>query len=233
MTARWPDKTLISNEKIKAGDLIVGLTSFGLSNYETSYNSGIGSNGLTSARHDVLDKYYATKYPETYEPSLDEKVIYIGTHKLTDSISISSKFYNGSETIGSLLLSPTRTYAPFLKMLLEEQFQNVHGLIHCSGGGQTKCMKYLHKNFRIIKDNLFEAPEIFKIIQQSSGSDNSEMYQVFNMGHRLEVFTDEQSADAIIKLAASFNIDAQVVGRVEEYEKKELILQVGNEKIVY
>ena len=230
MTARWPKKKLITNEKLQAGNVIVGISSSGKATYESVYNSGIGSNGLTSARHDVLDKSYATAFRESYDNSLNEEVVYIGQHKLTDAINIDGY---PSATVGNLLLSATRTYAPFMKVLLEEHFDQVTGLIHCSGGGQTKCMKYLPGNFRVIKDNLFEPPVIFKIIQQASGSDNREMYQVFNMGHRLEIFTDETAAKEIICLSRSFSMDAQVVGRVEVHHKKELVLKVGGEEIVY
>jgi phosphoribosylformylglycinamidine cyclo-ligase len=233
MTARWKKEKLVTNEKIKAGDVIVGLASSGQAIYEKSYNSGIGSNGLTSARHDVLDKSYANAFPETFEPSLDNNVVYIGSKKMRDNISFKYVEKTVSTSIGALLLSPTRTYAPFVRQLLDQDFESIHGMIHCSGGGQTKCLKYLHSNFKIVKDNLFTPPEIFRIIQQSSGADNREMYQVFNMGHRLEVFTDEASADAIIKLANSFDIEAQVVGRVEGAERKQLVLISDDEEITY
>ena len=201
MAARWQKNKLITNEKIKAGDVIVGLASYGQSTYETEYNSGIGSNGLTSARHDVLHKTYGARFHESYDNSLDEHVVYIGPHKMTDEIVVGD---NQSTTIGQLLLSPTRTYAPVMKVLLEEHFDKIHGLIHCSGGGQTKCMKYLHDNFKIIKDNLFEPPIIFQLIQQASKSDNREMYQVFNMGHRLEIFTHENDAESIVAVSKQF-----------------------------
>ncbi|MEO5996030.1 MAG: AIR synthase related protein [Chitinophagaceae bacterium] len=230
MTARWPKNKLITNEKIEVGNVILGISSSGKSTYESVYNSGIGSNGLTSARHDVLDKSYAAAFRESYDNSLKEEVVYIGAHKLTDTINIDGY---PPATIGNLLLSATRTYAPFMKVLLEEHFDQVTGLIHCSGGGQTKCMKYLPGNFRIIKDNLFEPPVIFRIIQQASGSDNREMYQVFNMGHRLEIFTEVDAAEEIIALSKSFNMDAQIIGRVEAYHKKELVLKQGGEEIVY
>ena len=225
MTSRWPKEKIISNEKIKAGDVIVGLASYGRSNYETEYNSGIGSNGLTSARHDVLGKSYATEFKESYENSLVDEVVYIGKYKLTDAVE------NG--TIGQILLSPTRTYAPVLKKLLQENFEKIHGLIHCSGGGQTKCMKYLPGNFRIVKDNLFEAPEIFRIIKDCSGSTLKEMYEVFNMGCRLEIYCDAADAQIMIDTAKSFNIDAQVIGRVEAAEKKELQIIVGSATMIY
>lgn len=229
MTARWPKSKLITNDKIKPGDVIVGLSSSGQSNYENEYNSGIGSNGLTSARHDVLNKSYANTYPQTFEPYLNENVVYIGKHGLKDTIEV-----DGFKTnIGKLILSPTRTYAPVLKKLLEENFDAVHGLIHCSGGGQTKCMKYLPAPMRVVKDNLFEPPVIFNIIQQASRASYNEMYQVFNMGHRLEVFTSEDKAKDIISLSAQFGIEAKVVGRVEASDKKELILKGTFGEIVY
>jgi phosphoribosylformylglycinamidine cyclo-ligase len=227
MTARWPKNRLVTNEKIQAGDVIVGFSSAGQTVYETEYNSGIGSNGLTSARHDVLSKFYAKEYKESYENSLADEVVYIGPHRMTDTV--------GSEKhmVGKLLLSPTRTYAPLLKVLFENYFETIHGLIHCSGGGQTKCMKYLPGNFRVVKDNLFEPPIIFQLIQQASGSNNREMFQVFNMGHRLEAFTDEASAALMIDAARKLGIPAQIVGRVEASDKKELVLQAGGEQIVY
>jgi len=231
MTARCPKNKLITNDKIKAGNVIVGFASYGQAVYESAYNSGLGSNGLTSARHDVLDKYYAEKYPETFEPTLGNEVVYIGKNKITDIVKPGNN--EPETTIGKLLLSPTRTYAPLMKVLLENYFDKIDGVIHCSGGGQTKCMKYLPQPLRIIKDNLFPAPYIFKLIQQNSGADDREMYQVFNMGHRLEIFTDADSAQKMIEVAAQLNIDARVVGRVEASEKKELYLQVNNQKIIY
>ncbi len=222
MTCRFPKNKVISNDKIQPGDVIVGLASFGQSTYEDEYNSGIGSNGLTSARHDVLSKYYAENFKESYNNSLDEDVVYIGKNKLTDPVSVTSKNTLFTTTIGKLILSPTRTYAPVMKELLENHFEKIHGLIHCSGGGQTKCMKYLPGNFRIIKDNLFEAPEIFKIIQESSGSNHKEMYEVFNMGCRLEIYCSAEDADNFIAVANTFNVGAQVIGRVEANDKKEL-----------
>ncbi len=229
MTARWQKQKLITNEKIKDGNVIVGLASYGQSSYETQYNSGIGSNGLTSARHDVLHKTYGARFHESYDTSLDDHVVYIGPHRMTDEITVDSR----QLTVGSLLLSPTRTYAPLMKILLEEHFDKIDGLIHCSGGGQTKCMKYLPGNFKIIKDNLFEPPVIFQLIQQSSHTHNREMYQVFNMGHRLEIFTHEKNAESIIAVSKQFNIDAKIIGRVEASDKKELILKVGDEEIIY
>ena len=222
MTARWPKAKLITNEKIAAGQVIVGFSSYGQASYETAYNSGLGSNGLTSARHDVLEHSYAKKYPETFEPSLKEEVVYIGKNKMTDTLDIPGF---GAVSIGKLLLSPTRTYAPLVKAILDKHFEAVKGMIHCSGGGQTKCMKYLPGPMRIVKDNFLEVPPIFNLIQENSGANAKEMYQVFNMGHRLEIFTDEKSAMDLIALAKTFHIEAQIIGRVEASTEKELILK--------
>lgn len=232
MMARWPKNKIITNEKIKPGNVIVGFASNGQASYEDAYNSGIASNGLTSARHDVLHKYYAEKYPETFEPSLNDEVVYIGKNKLEENVP-SQISTSGTTTVGQLLLSPTRTYAPLMKVLLEKYFDQIDGVIHCSGGGQTKCMKYLPQPLKIIKDNLFEAPEIFKIIQQNSNADDKEMYQVFNMGHRLEIFTDTNTATTLIEEAKQFNIEARIVGRVEASAKKELELHVNGGVITY
>lgn len=223
MTARWPKAKLITNEKIKAGDVIVGLAGFGQANYETAYNSGLASNGLTSARHDVLHKTYGARFPESYDTSLDENVVYIGPHRMTDEVEDGGQKYEA----GKLLLSPTRTFAPVMKQLLENHFEAIHGLIHCSGGGQTKCLKYVPGNVRIIKDNLFEPPVIFKLIQEASKSDDREMYQVFNMGTRLEIYTTEGDAAKIIEVSKSFGVEAQVIGRVEAGEKKELVIKTA------
>lgn len=233
MSARWPKERIVTNEKIKPGNIIVGLASFGKSTYETDYNSGIGSNGLTSARHDVLHKYYAENYPETFEPSLSEEVVYIGKHRMTDAIDIRFKNETFRTDIGKLILSPTRTFAPVVKQLLEQQFDSVEGLVHCSGGGQTKCMKYVPENVKVIKDHLFTPPEIFNTIQQASGSDEKEMYQVFNMGCRLEIYTNEKNADQVISIANDFGIDAQVIGRVEASDKKELEINLLGNRISY
>jgi len=232
MTARWPKAKLITNDKIAAGQVIVGFSSYGQASYETAYNSGLGSNGLTSARHDVLAHSYAKKYPETFEPSLKEEVVYIGKNKMTDTLDIPGF---GAISIGKLLLSPTRTYAPLVKAILDKHFEAVKGMIHCSGGGQTKCMKYLPGPMRIVKDNFLEVPPIFNLIQENSGANAKEMYQVFNMGHRLEIFTDEASAAALIALAKTFNIESQIIGRVEACSQKELILKgsFGTESFSY
>ena len=232
MTARWPKSKLITNDKIAAGQVIVGFSSYGQASYESSYNSGLGSNGLTSARHDVLEHSYAKKYPETFEPSLNEEVVYIGKNKMTDTVAIPGF---GNISIGKLLLSPTRTYAPLVKAILDKHFDAVMGMIHCSGGGQTKCMKYLPGPMRIVKDNFLEVPPIFNLIQENSGANAKEMYQVFNMGHRLEIFTNEETAAALIALAKTFNIEAQIIGKVEASTQKELILKgsFGTESFSY
>jgi len=234
MMARWKKDRIITNEKIAAGNVIVGFASHGRASYENEYNSGIGSNGLTSARHDVLSKYYASTYPETFEPSLNNEVVYIGKYKLSDEPpNTQYPIPNTQLNIGKLLLSPTRTYAPLMKVLLENHFENMYGVIHCSGGGQTKCIKYLPGPLKIVKDNLFTPPEIFRIIQENSGADDREMYQVFNMGHRLEIFTDEKAAPQLIAEAARFNIDAQVIGHAETSNRKALDLHVNNAVISF
>ncbi len=232
MMARWEKDKIITNEKINAGNVIVGLASYGKANYEDEYNSGIGSNGLTSARHDVLQKYYAETYSETFEPSLSSDVVYIGKNKLNEEM-VSTQQDDAKHEIGKLLLSPTRTYSPLMKVLLENYFEKINGVIHCSGGGQTKCLKYLPRPLKIIKNNLFSPPEIFQIIQQNSGADDKEMYQVFNMGHRLEIFTDEATAAKMISTASTFSIEAKVIGHVEQSDKKELQLKVKNTLITY
>jgi phosphoribosylformylglycinamidine cyclo-ligase len=230
MTARWPKSKLITNEKIVPGDVIVGLAGFGKARYETEYNSGIGSNGLTSARHDILDRSYGTSFPETHDPMLDEDVLYIGKHQLDDEITV--KGYP-SIVIGKLLLSPTRTFAPVMKELLENHFDAIHGLVHCSGGGQTKCLKYVSGNLRIIKDNLFEPPVIFRLIQEASKADDREMYQVFNMGTRMEIYTAEKNADMIINVAKGFNVEAKIIGRIEFYNKKELVITTVKGNLIF
>jgi phosphoribosylformylglycinamidine cyclo-ligase len=228
MTARWPKDKLITNEKIKPGDVIVGLAGFGQCNYEKDYNSGIASNGLTSARHDLLNKFYATEYKETYDNLLADEVSYIGPYRLTDEIAIDNL---QSRNVGQLLLSPTRTFAPIIKEILTKHFDAVNGLIHCSGGGQTKCLKYIPDNVSIVKDNLFEPPVIFQLIQQARGADDKEMYQVFNMGTRLEIYTNEKDADKLIGIAKSYGVEAKVIGRVGESQKRELIILTANNEL--
>lgn len=224
MMARWAKEKLITNKKISPGDVIVGLASYGKASYENEYNSGIASNGLTSARHDLLQKTYGARFHESYDTSLDEHVVYIGPYLVTDEVAVADQKYE----VGKLLLSPTRTFAPVLKEVLENNFAAIHGLIHCSGGGQTKCMKYMANNVRIVKDNLFEPPPIFQLIQRASRSADKEMYQVFNMGTRMEIYVDEKNADQIIGIAKKFQVDAQVIGRVEKSEKRELAIRIRN-----
>jgi phosphoribosylformylglycinamidine cyclo-ligase len=229
MTARWPKEKLITNERIAAGDVIVGLAGFGKASYEKEENSGIGSNGLTSARHDMLQKDYGDKFTESYDTGLDTEVTYIGKYRLTDGVETG----NGKMNIGKLLLSPTRSFSPVLKEMLENHFDAVHGLIHCSGGGQTKCMKYLPAPLRVIKDGLFDPPVIFRLIQEASGSDDREMYQVFNMGTRMEIYTTEEKADAMISIAKKFGVDAKRIGRVEAAEKASLLIQLPSGELVF
>jgi len=217
--ARTERKKLINNANVKSGDVIVGLASFGKATYEQEYNGGMGSNGLTSARHDVFDKEYATKYPESYDRNLPSEVVYSGKRKLTDEIEVN---YTENEILktekinaGKLVLSPTRTYAPVVKKILDSFRDQIHGIVHCSGGGQTKILHFID-NLHIIKDNLFETPPLFKLIQQESKTDWKEMYKVFNMGHRLEFYVPKEIANDIIELSKQFNIDAQIVGKVED-----------------
>ncbi len=231
MACRWPKSKLITNDKIAAGQVIVGLASYGQANYESEYNSGLGSNGLTSARHDVLEKKYAKLFPESFDNSIDDKVAYIGKNSLTDTVSYTD--LPQPTTIGKLLLSPTRTFAPVMRELLLNHFEKINGLIHCSGGGQTKVLKYLPAPLKIIKDNLFPPPPIFRLIQENSGSSNREMYEVFNMGCRMEVFCDQDHAEEIIKVSTNFGVEAQVTGRVEASDKKELLIKLPSEDLHY
>lgn len=229
MTARWPKNKLITNEKIKPGAVIVGLSSSGKAVYENEFNSGIGSNGLTSARHDMFSTYYAKKYPESHDPSLSSDVVYIGKHQLTDKIHIEGYDVNA----GKLVLSPTRTFAPIIKEILLDHFEAVLGLIHCSGGGQTKCLKYLPGPMKVIKDNLFDTPVVFSLIKEASGADDREMLQVFNMGCRMEIYTDENNADAMIAIAGKYGVEARVIGKVVESEKKSLEIHYGTDKHIF
>ena len=215
--ARMKRADVVTNEGIAAGQFIVGFASYGQASYETEYNGGMGSNGLTSARHDVLSKVFASKYPESYDPAVPKDLVYTGKFHLTN------KYKNMSMNVGKLVLSPTRTYAPVVKQILENYKDKIGGMIHCSGGAQTKVLHFA-KNVHIIKDNLFPIPPLFELIQEESGTEWKEMYKVFNMGHRLEIYTDAQSAQAMIEIAQSFNIEAQIVGRVEESENKKLTI---------
>lgn len=233
MGARWKKTDLVTNEKIKPGNVIVGLASYGQAAYESEYNSGIGSNGLTSARHDVLKKWYAEQFPESFDDTLSDDVVYTGTYDMTDAVSIQNGTTISKVHVGKLLLSPTRTFAPVVKALVSGHFDKIYGLIHCSGGGQTKCMKYMPDNVHIIKDNLFAAPEIFQIIQECSDADDREMYQVFNMGCRLEVYTDATAAQSIINISKRFGIDAQIIGRVAAGQGQALTLKKSGTEIQY
>ena len=221
VTCRMPRAQVISNHQIKAGNVIVGLASYGKASYETAYNGGMGSNGLTSARHDVFNKSIAEKYPETFDPAVPYDLVFSGGMKLTDEIEIENF---GKITAGKLVLSPTRTYAPIIKKILSQFPNQIDGMVHCSGGGQTKVLHFVDK-VHIIKDNLFPIPPLFKLIQEQSGTAFQEMYQVFNMGHRMELYVDESIAQSIIDIAQSFNVDAQIVGRVEQSETKQLTIQ--------
>ncbi len=229
MTVRWPKQKLITNEKIAPGNVIVGLSSYGQSKYESEYNSGIGSNGLTSARHDMFAKLYAQQYPESYDPALAEDVTYIGKYKLTDEIEIDST----KITAGKLVLSPTRTFAPILREMLENHFDDIYGLIHCSGGGQTKCLKYLPSSMKVVKNNLFHTPPIFRMIQSSSGADDREMLQVFNMGCRMEIYTNEKAASELVDISNRFGVDARIIGHVISSDKKELEIQLNGATHVF
>ncbi len=212
--AREERNKIITNEKIKPGDVIVGLASSGKAVYEDEYNSGIGSNGLTSARHDMFSKKTGEKFPETYDNNTPKEYVYTGKYDLTDELEI-----NGEKlTVGKLVLSPTRTYLPVMKDVFSEHREKIHGMIHCSGGGQTKILNFT--DYTVIKDNLFDVPPLFKMIQEQSGTDWQEMYRVFNMGHRLEIITDEDTAVKVMEIASKYDIEAKVVGRIEEGERK-------------
>mgnify|MGYP001394033095 FL=1 len=227
VTARMKRTDVIDNSTIKAGDVIVGLESFGQASYETEYNGGMGSNGLTSARHDVFEKYLATKYPESFDQEVPEDLVYSGSKKLTDLV-------DGSDlNAGKLVLSPTRTYSPIIKSILSKYTnKEIHGMVHCSGGAQTKILHFV-KKLHIIKDNLFGVPPLFKLIQAQSKTDWKEMYQVFNMGHRMELYVPQQIADDIIEISKSFNVDAKIVGRVEASETKKLTIKSEFGKFFY
>ena len=209
VTCRMKRSDVINNANIRPGDVIVGLASYGQATYEKEYNGGMGSNGLTSARHDVFSKYLAEKYPETYDHAVPEELVYSGKYKLFDIGAAGAN-------IGKLVLSPTRTYAPVVKVLLDQLRPRIHGMVHCTGGAQTKVLHFVGDNCRVIKDNMFPVPPLFRIIAEESGADWSEMYKVFNCGHRLEVYVSPEDAEQVIAISKSFNIDAQVVGHIEE-----------------
>ncbi|GGK04639.1 AIR synthase related protein [Parabacteroides faecis] len=226
VTCRMKRSDVVDNSNIQGGDVIVGMASYGQSTYEKEYNGGTGSNGLTSARHDVFAKYLASKYPESYDAAVPDELVYSGGLKLTDKIE------ELGIDAGKLVLSPTRTYAPVIKVLLDKLRPQIHGMVHCSGGAQTKVMHFV-ENKRVTKNNLFPVPPLFRIIQEQSGTDWSEMYKVFNMGHRMEIYLSPEHAEEVIGIAKSFNIDAQVVGFVEEADKNELIIESEKGRFVY
>ncbi|AEV32423.1 phosphoribosylaminoimidazole (AIR) synthetase [Owenweeksia hongkongensis DSM 17368] len=226
VTARMKRSDVIDNANIKPGNVIVGLASFGQATYETEYNGGMGSNGLTSARHDVFMKELATKYPESYDALVPEELVYSGNKKLTEAVD------GVPLDAGKLVLSPTRTYAPVIKKILESHRSKIDGLVHCSGGAQTKVLHFVD-GVHVVKDNMFEVPPLFDLIQKSSGADWKEMYQVFNMGHRMEVYCDESVAQEIIAISESFNIPAQIVGRVEAHDGKKLTITSDKGQFIY
>jgi|TARA_B100001142_G_scaffold328874_1_gene390216 phosphoribosylformylglycinamidine cyclo-ligase len=217
---------VIDNSKIRDGDVIVGLSSFGQANYEKTYNGGMGSNGLTSARHDVFAKYLADTYPESYDDSIPSNLIYSGSMRLTDYVQ------NSEIDAGKLVLSPTRTYAPIIKLVLEKYRKSINGMVHCSGGAQTKILHFV-ENLHVIKDNMFDLPPLFNLIQQESGTEWKEMYKVFNMGHRMELYVPSEIANDIISISKSFNVDAKVIGRVEKFEGKRLTISSEFGEFIY
>jgi phosphoribosylformylglycinamidine cyclo-ligase len=225
VTARMSRNDVIETD-IKPGDVIVGLASFGQATYEDSYNGGMGSNGLTSARHDVFHKLLAIKFPESFDPAIPDELVYSGPFGLTDPTEIPNV------SVGQMVLAPTRTYAPIIKTLLKEYRPKINGIIHCSGGGQTKVLNFVDR-LHIIKDKLFDIPPLFRMIQQASGTDWQEMYKVFNMGHRMEVYMDEKTAEALIEISRSFGVEAQLVGRVEGANKKKLTIACNHGEFIY
>ncbi len=218
VVARMKKSDVIDNANIQAGDVIVGFASYGKTTYETEYNGGMGSNGLTSARHDVFYKKLAETYPESYDANVPQSLVYSGSYSLTDHVE------NSELNAGKLVLSPTRTYLPLVKKIFESLKSEIHGMVHCSGGGQTKVLHFV-ENVHVIKDNLFELPPLFRMIQQESKTEWQEMYRVFNMGHRLEIFTNEEAAKKMIDIARSFNLEAKIIGRVEKSDTKKLTIK--------
>ncbi|MFZ6038808.1 MAG: AIR synthase related protein [Bacteroidota bacterium] len=227
VTCRMKRSEIIDNSHIQAGDVIVGLSSTGKASYEKEYNGGMGSNGLTSARHDVFDNYLAQKYPESYDPNIPADLVYSGKMKLTDQIE------NLGIDAGKLVLSPTRTYSPIISLIFSKLRNKIHGMIHCSGGAQTKIMHFLGQDLRVVKDHLFPVPPLFDLIQKQSGTDWQEMYKVFNMGHRMEIYLPEEYAQQVIDISNSFDVEAQIVGRVEQSAHRELIIKSEFGTFVY
>lgn len=213
VTCRMKRSDVINNANIRPGDVIVGLSSCGQATYEKEYNGGMGSNGLTSARHDVFSKYLAEKYPESFDHTVPDELVYSGSYKLTDEVE------GAPVSAGKLVLSPTRTYAPVVRRILDEMRADIHGMVHCTGGAQTKVLHFVNNNCRVVKDNMFPVPPLFKAIQKESGTDWKEMYKVFNMGHRLEVYLSPEKAEKVIEISKAFNIDAQIIGHIEEGNK--------------
>ena len=229
VTCRIKRSEVISNDRIQAGDVIVGLASYGQATYETAYNGGMGSNGLTSARHDVFHKYVAEKYPESYDPAVPYELVFAGNKKLTDLIDIAGE---KQVSAGKLVLSPTRTYAPILQAILAKNRTAINGLVHCSGGAQTKVLHFIN-SLHIIKDNLFPIPPLFQLIQEQSATPWEEMYKVFNMGHRMEIYTNEEFAQECIAISKTFGVDAQLIGRVEATDKKQVSISSEKGNFIY
>ena len=218
VTCRMKRSDVIDNANIRPGDVIVGLSSTGQATYERQYNGGMGSNGLTSARHDVFAKYLAERYPESFDHAVPQELVYSGSCALTDPVSYAATL-SQPLTVGQLVLSPTRTYAPVIKQVLDELRPEIHGMVHCTGGAQTKVLHFVGEDCRVVKDNMFPVPPLFQIIHEQSGTDWKEMYQVFNMGHRMEIYVRPEVAQSVIDISRSFNIDAQVVGRIEKGQR--------------
>lgn len=226
VTCRMKRTDVVDNANIAVGDVIVGLESFGQASYETEYNGGMGSNGLTSARHDVFNKSVAKKYPQTFDPSVPSDLVYSGSYGLTDEVE------GAPLNAGKMVLSPTRTYAPIIKNILDKHHGEIHGMVHCSGGAQTKILHFVD-DLQIVKDNMFDVPPLFKMIQEQSGTDWKEMYKVFNMGHRMEIYVPQAIAESIIAISKSFNVDAKIVGRVEAKGDKKLTIKSEFGEFVY
>jgi phosphoribosylformylglycinamidine cyclo-ligase len=226
VTARMKREDVIRNDSFRHGDVIVGLSSYGQATYEDAYNGGMGSNGLTSARHDMLHKVYREKYPESLDPAMPESLSYTGPYRVTDPTEIP-----GIDT-GKLILSPTRTYAPVMKEIIEQQRKNIHGLVHCSGGGQTKVLNFIDK-LKIVKDNLFPIPPLFNLIKEHSGTSWHEMFKVFNMGHRMEIYLPEKAAGDVIKISQQFHVDAKIIGHCEASSEKSLLIRTMGEDLIY